>query len=243
MPAFGPDDIVLQVAHVGGFRGPQGAEDIPALSVYGDGRVITPGAQIAIYPAPALPSVQVAKISQDELNGLWDKAYNAKVGQKLDFGQPNIADATTTRFSLRTASGLQTTEVYALREADDPSLTAQQKANRQAYAGLLDALSKQPPGSQPYTPTAVAGLAREWTADPSAPNQKEVEWPGPALPGTPTHDGGFGCVIANGADAQAVLSAAAKANSATPWTSGGKKWLVQIRPLLPDESSCADLNQ
>jgi len=30
-------------------------------------------------------------------------------------------------------------------------------------------------------------------------------------------------------------------NAATPWTSGGKTWWLTLRPLLPDESGCADL--
>lgn len=252
VPAFGPDDLVLQVAHVGGFRGMAGADDIPALSIYGDGRVITLGPQIEIYPPPALPNVQVAMIRQSDLNRLWDMAKAAKVGEKADFGTPNIADAMSTRFTLRTESGLVTTEVYALREVDaDPALTADQVANRKRFTDLLDALSDLPKTlgedavspSQAYAATAVAGLAREWVADPSAPNQAAIAWPGPALPGPPTRSGAYGCVTATGADAQAILSAAAKANAATPWTSGGKKWLVQIRPLLPHESSCADLTQ
>ena len=39
----------------------------------------------------------------------------------------------------------------------------------------------------------------------------------------------------------AVLATAAKANAATPWTSGGRTWSLHLRPLLPDESGCADL--
>jgi hypothetical protein len=46
-----------------------------------------------------------------------------------------------------------------------------------------------------------------------------------------------------GDEAKAVLAAAAKANSLTPWTSGGKTWRVGLRPLLPDEHTCADLNR
>jgi hypothetical protein len=38
-----------------------------------------------------------------------------------------------------------------------------------------------------------------------------------------------------------VLAAAATANAATPWDSGGTRWSVAFRPLLPDESGCADL--
>jgi hypothetical protein len=251
-PAFGPDDLVLQVAYVGGFRGMAGADDIPALSIYGDGRVITLGPQIDIYPPPALPNVQVARISQADLDRLWNAAKQAKVGQKLDFGRPNVADAPSTRFRLRTESGLETTEVYALRESGpDSGLTADQKANRDRLAGLLDALSdlRKTLGKdalspeKPYAASAVAGLARNWSADPSAPNQQEVAWPGPTLPGPPMSDSTYGCVTATGSDSQAVVSAAAKATAVTPWTSGGKKWLVQIRPLLPHETDCADLTR
>ncbi len=52
---------------------------------------------------------------------------------------------------------------------------------------------------------------------------------------------GGGCVVATGQEATAVLAAAAAANSATPWTSGDTRWSVAFRPLLPDESGCADL--
>lgn len=250
VPVFGPDDLVLQVVNFGGFRGPAGTDDIPVVSIYGDGRVITPGPQIEIYPSPALPNIQVATIGQAGLDRLRNKAKDAKVGEKLDFGQPGVADFPSTRFRLRTEKGLEVTEVYALRETSlDVGLTADQKANRDRLVGLLDALSdlRKTLGTdavsqeKPYVPSTIAGLARVWSADPSAPNQQEVAWPGPGLPGPQRSDGMYGCVTATGWDSQAVVSAAAKANAATPWTSGGKKWLVQIRPLLPNETSCADL--
>ena len=113
--------------------------------------------------------MQVAQISQGDLNRLWNRAKDAKVGQKLDFGQPNIADAMSTRFKLRTESGLVTTEVYALREVDaDPALSADQAANRQRFVSLLDALSDLPKTlgkhavspQKAYNASVVAGLAR-----------------------------------------------------------------------------------
>lgn len=249
VPAFGPDDLVLQVAHYGGFRGMIRSADVPAISVYGDGRVITQGPQIEIYPPPALPNLQVATISQADLARLVDRASQARVGEKLDFGQPGIADAMSTKFRVRTSEGLQTTDVYALRESESvDNLTAEQKANRQRLVDLLDAvqdldktLGDGAVGPQkPYQATAVAGLTREWTADPNGP-QPEKAWPGPALPGSPLPDSGFGCVSATGDQAKGVLAAAEKANAATPWTSDGKKWFVQIRPLLPDEVDCGSL--
>jgi hypothetical protein len=42
-------------------------------------------------------------------------------------------------------------------------------------------------------------------------------------------------------DAGPVLAAAKTANARTPWVSGGTRWEVNFRPLLPDETSCADL--
>jgi hypothetical protein len=49
-------------------------------------------------------------------------------------------------------------------------------------------------------------------------------------------------VTATGDQARAVLDAAASATQLTPWVSGdGTRWSVLFRPLLPDESGCADL--
>jgi hypothetical protein len=68
-----------------------------------------------------------------------------------------------------------------------------------------------------------------------------VTWPGPALPGKTTGPE-IGCVTATGAQAAAVLAAAGKVTAITPWLSGGKRWTVALRPLLPDETGCADLS-
>jgi hypothetical protein len=139
--------------------------------------------------------------------------------------------------------------VYALRESESvDNLTAEQKANRQRLVDLLDAVQDlnktlgdgAVSPEKPYQASAVAGLTREWTADPNLP-QPQAPWPGPALPGSPLPNAGLGCVSASGDEARGVLAAAVKANAATPWTSGGKKWFVQIRPLLPDEVDCGSL--
>jgi hypothetical protein len=102
--------------------------------------------------------------------------------------------------------------------------------------------------STPYEPAALAAIATPWVApgaDGGLPAPEPVAWPGPALPGEAmgSADLGVGCVVAEGDQARAVLTAAAKANAATPWTSGGKKWSVTLRPLLPDETGCADLRE
>ncbi|MEV6815691.1 hypothetical protein AB0M52_26735, partial [Micromonospora sp. NPDC051296] len=54
-------------------------------------------------------------------------------------------------------------------------------------------------------------------------------------------DLGLGCVTVTGDAVPKLLAAAANASAATPWTSGGKRWTVTLRPLLPDETDCGDL--
>jgi hypothetical protein len=151
-----------------------------------------------------------------------------------------------------TNAGRQTVEVYALSESSGQGLNAEQIAGRHKLRDLLDALTDLPAtlgagrvgAAKPYTPVAVAAVAGPWTdpGDPALGKQAPVAWPGPALPGESLGDGlDLGCVTVRGEAVGRVLAAAGPANALTPWTSGGKRWSVILRPLLPDESGCADL--
>jgi hypothetical protein len=248
------DAIALRIDHTGGFVTPgDSVARLPIVTIYGDGRAIVQGPQPAIYPGPALPNLQVIKISSADVDKLVERATTAGVGTARDLGQPQIADAPSTRFTVATAGGPATTEVYALSEATDSGgLTTEQAAARAKLRDLLNAVSDLhgtlgiPAGSeQQYQPVALAAVASPYVApDPATigKGQPEVAWPGPALPGTPVGKGlDTGCVTVSGADTATVLAATDKANAATPWTSGGRKWTVIIRPLLPDEKDCDDL--
>jgi len=252
--SYAADVAVIQVAYLGGFvPADLMVSRLPLISVYGDGRVITEGPQIAIYPGPALPNVQVQKISVADVDKLATLGVAAGVGTAGDLGQPPIADAPSTRFAVLTGSGLKTTEVIALNEAGGNGLTDAQVAARKKLKSYLEALTNLPktlgkasiPDSQPYAPTALAAVSRPWNADGNGVGeQPEVAWPGPPLPGKPVREGfELGCVTVTGDALAPTLAAAAKANTATPWTSGGKRWSVTFRPLLPDEASCADLTR
>lgn len=253
--------LVLQVAATGGFVTPSMlAARLPIISVYADGRVITEGPVPAIYPGPAWPNVQVQQVDRAAVQAMADRALAAGVAGTADLGTPPIADATSTRFTLVTADGRYIREVYALGEAAglpgpgapepgspswDSGLTAEQEAARGALAGLLDELTGVPGDGEtvPYEPAAVAAVVSPWIdLDPDL-RQPELPWPGPALPGESTSGPpDVSCVIATGAQAQAVRDAARSATSLTPWvTPDGTRWSVTFRPLLPHESSCADL--
>nr|WP_243408125.1 cold shock domain-containing protein [Frankia canadensis] len=288
----GTATVALRVDRIGGFVTPAMlATRLPVLAVYSDGRVIDEGPQIEIFPPPALPNIQLRRISGADVRRLVDRAVASGVAAERDFGQPPIADAPSTRFTIQTADGIRTAEVPALLEADGSGLTAHQRSARRTARSLYDALTDLPgtlgagsvSESRPYAPTAVAAISEPWTepCSPSAPalspspassaaaspapgaaagaspsaggapdgscgadptRQSPRPWPGPTLPGEPLGDGvGLSCVTADGDRATALLAAARTAATTTPWTSGGRQWRVSLRPLLPEESGCADL--
>ncbi|WP_432896563.1 hypothetical protein ACQP1S_17705 [Micromonospora matsumotoense] len=245
-PTFPADVPVLRIDHTGGFVRPEtNLTRLPAVSVYGDGRVITQGPTVLSYPGPALPNIQVRTISAAEVAKLVEQARAAGVGSSVDVGTPSITDVATTRFTIRGSVGTEQLEVYALGEATGPQsgLTAAQQAARDKLRAFADKVT-DPAGAatQPYQPTAIAAVAGPWVATPETAKQPRVEWLGPTLPGASLGEGlNLGCVTVTGTAVQQLIATAGKANAATPWTSGGKRWTVTLRPLLPDETDCASL--
>jgi hypothetical protein len=255
--SFGADEVVLGVRYTGGFVEPASlAVQLPIVRVYGDGRVITEGSVPYIYPGQALPNLQVQRISTGDVNRLVAKAVAAGVGHTGDLGRPQIADAASTQFMVLTDAGTSVTEVYALSEADadQAGLDAAQRGGRAKLRDLLATLTDLPKTlgagavseSKPYTPTGLVAVASRWTdpGDNMPPTRPELAWPGPLLPGEPVGTGpDLGCVAMDGEQAAQVLAAARGATTITPWTSGGSRWTVRFRPLLPDETGCAAIRE
>jgi hypothetical protein len=249
-PAAG-DGLVLRMIREGGFVPAELIPGrVPEVSVYADGRVITEGPQIAIYPGPALPNLQVVDAGREKVAELVKQAVAAGVRGGADFGQPGVADAPSTRIDVVVDGQTQSVSVMALNEAspDDPRLTPAQRDARAKLAAFAEELREfgNTPGAKPYRAERVAALAQPWSApNDGLPSQPPaVAWPGPALPGESLSPNiKLGCVTAAGAEATELLDAAAKANQNTPWTSGPETYRVTFRPLLPDETGCADLKK
>jgi hypothetical protein len=241
------DQLVLRVDSGGGLIGNRGQTGkIPQVSVYGDGRVFTEAPQPAIYPGPAMTALQVQLAPPATLSELVAKG-EALLAKGGDTGRPGIADATTTTL---TVNG-KTISVYALSEAQptDKTLSPAQQSRRAELAAYAELLTRLPtadgmPAAQPFTPTSLAILASPWVhpADGLPSSPAAAPWTGPALPGAYLNEGAKqGCFIASGETLKKVLPVAGKAKQNTPWTSGKATWAVKFRPLLPDETGCADL--
>jgi hypothetical protein len=248
--------VAVRIEQVGGFMGEaRAAVRVPMVSIYPDGRVITQGPVLMIYPGPALTPLLVRKISPAAVQTLIGKATAAGVRNGAELGRPGIADASTTRFTVTTAGGTQTTDAYALTEgagSDMSALSADQQAARKKLAELVQQLTDlsatlgadQVGPEQPYRPQALAALAGPW----EKPQEDGVtpppaqEWTGPALPGEPVSPGGaLGCTTVAGAQLDGMWETVQKAKQTTPWTWGGKPWGVSFRPMLPDETGCDTL--
>jgi hypothetical protein len=241
------DELVLRVATGGGFAGNRGQiGKIPQVSIYGDGRVLSQAPEPAIYPGPAMSSVQVQiapPATVDELIA----TGQALLATGTDAGRPGLADGTTTTITVKG----KTISVYALNEAqaNDPAFSPAQRTLRSGLAAFAEKLTQLPtaagmPAAQPYEPTAVAVLANPFTqpADGLPSKPAAQPWPGPALPGAYLNEGAKqGCFIASGETLKKVLPVAQTAKQNTPWTSGPATWSVKFRPMLPDETGCGDL--
>jgi hypothetical protein len=250
------DVAVLRVDYVGGFVAPVTlATRLPIVSIYGDGRVISEGPQTLIYPGPALPNVLIRHIKATDVDKMVSRALAAGVGSKLDLGTPQVADAPSTRFTVVTEEGTKTVQALALNGDNDQKsgLTQRQRAARTALWNLLSALTNLPgtlgagavSKEESYQATAVAAIAVPWAAGSDTQiTRPEIPWPGPALPGPSLAAAtNLGCVDASGETATKIFGSAGKASTITPWISGGSRWTVSVRPLLPGESGCADLRK
>lgn len=246
-----PDGLVLQVVRAGGFL-PVGAafRSVPSVSVYGDGRVVSEGPQIEIWPPPALPSVQLGRLSASEVRRLVD-AGRAVVAAAEDYGQPPVADAPTTAVVVHDGDRRDVAAAVALDElavedvagegvADGGGLTAEQRAARGRLAALVrevqDAASAVP--AEVYEGDGLAVLAEPYDEGAAVADvpPSELEWPGPALtPGT--------CTVVAGAQAAEVRAAAATASVETRWTVDGRVLRLALRPVLPHERTCEDVQE
>lgn len=92
------DAPVLQVHSAGGFVMPgYDFAAVPALTVYEDGRAITHGPQIMIFPGPLLPNLLVAELTADDVAAIVEAARDAGLlAEAPDYGQPPVADVPTT---------------------------------------------------------------------------------------------------------------------------------------------------
>jgi hypothetical protein len=226
---------------------------LPVGTLYGDGRVIRPGPQIAVEPAPALPALQVTTLDSAGVDAVLAQAAEAGlVGADRELRMPTEADPTITAFDVYLDGQRRRTIVESLAEIapDDPRLPPKGQAERVAM-NVVVAMVTDPASTLAgnivaedtvYVPTAVGILISSAAgAEPSTVEPSVVEWPladlatiGEAVQGAAD----LRCAVVEGEDWTSLEPVVAGANQATRWSSGGVDYMLRFRPLLPGEAGC-----
>ncbi len=247
----GSDQLVLRMDVGGGFVAPlYSLRQIPSFSLYGDGRLVTEGPQIEIYPGPALPNLLVQPISEAGVQAILNAAKTAGLfGPDHHYDTMGVADAPTTTFTLNADGSTHVISAYALAEGpgnagpDEAAL-----ATLAAFAAKLGDLSSWLPkgsvGEQTsFEPSGLRVYVQDYSqAGGGAMQEATVDWP-LAQPLASFGDSaqnlqGTTCGAVTGSDFSALYLLAQKANEITPWRSGDTRYLLLFRPLLPDEKGC-----
>ncbi len=242
------DEMVIELS-IGGGLVPQAVrvgDSLPRVWIGADGRYLRQNSDGS--PNPALPTLEERRISQDAVTGLLDQARSAGLlADNPDYGKPLIADAMVTRVVIVTGGTRHQVLVSALGYPN-PGLDATAMAARAKLSQFIDVLQHPEriagvSAPQAYTPDqlAVFVLGAAGAAGDKAP----ATWPlgdlGTAGAPTDWPAGAARCLVVTGGEVTSVADAAAGKGRFTPWRSGDGLWDIGLRPLLPDEHSCADV--
>lgn len=252
------NDLVLRIEFGGGMIRDFFLTGFPQFTMTGDGRVIVPGAQIDLFPGPALPAVNVRKLTEEGVQAVLNEvARTGLFSQSVEYmGAANfIADGGETIFTLHADGKDVTIKVAALGTLDPagnyPGLSAAELAAHRTLFKLAEELGNldaQLPASawedaswKAYVPEALRLLVRNADADPpddSGIGNAIIDWPvdsDPATFGDEASDGTIRCGVVSGQEAKDWYAALSDANQLTRFVSGDHTYQVTVRPQLPDE--------
>ena len=263
------DVVVLLVENVGGFLPAEVSyQMVPTLAVYGDGRVIEPGAQILVYPGPALPALQQREVASEVLDAIEDAARDAGLDRHdVDYGEPPVADAgdTVVTVVIDGETYVHRATALGLGAGTGSGLTDEQIDARTAletYLALVQPIESLPGADQLSEAELFdADRYRLWvqpavdvdtgsdvdTDDGSGPGAAGIA-PGPDDP-TPTTAlwtvdaielAESTCLGVEGAAATDLAAMLADANQLTRFDDGSQVWSVVARPVLPHEPTCPE---
>lgn len=200
----------------------------PALSIYGDGRVMT-----TLIDYPTIPQLEVGHLAPvDVARFVADARATTLMDPGTDYGEPEVTDLAGTSVLLNDGEQEYEVSVYALGVTS--GLSYRQRERRQQLQEIVDeafALATTSPAT-PERIQVMSGNASGYEAD--------APWPGPE-PSTFMTDSSAPtakqCGVLEGATAAAVYDAAV-AKGDQLWLVNGAPALLVVRPLLPDESGC-----
>lgn len=218
----------------------------PTVVLYSDGRLITQGPQIELYPGPALPNLVVTQLSQHGVDQVLQWAAEAGLtGEDQVLGRP-IPDAGLNVFTIVTADGTHTTSVADLSGSDPATAAVRQfqdvMLNLRAWLAA-DIAGDIAGDDTPYHYDRLRMIS--WPADansiPDPSLSTTRDWPLASLAtlGQPMNIGdGYRCVAITGDDLATLRPLLEESNELTLWKSDDQLYQLILHPLLPDDEDC-----
>ena len=246
---------MIRVERGGGFVAQQTIlGELPEFTLYGDGTVIVPGPVPQISPGPAISPLLRRQLGERQVQALLRAARRAGLLVRGsisygDMGTIGVADAATTTVHLNAEGRRVVRDAYALGFASGGSrLPPAQAAARRALERFIDGLPVGLSGTS-YDPTGLAVYVAPFRG-PAQPGARPVSWPlalDLATAGRKASIGsGYRCISLHGARAATLRAALRRANAESRWVVRGAPataYSLIVRPLLPDERSCASLGR
>ncbi|MCB0968274.1 MAG: hypothetical protein KDB37_15690 [Ilumatobacter sp.] len=228
----GADEVVVSITHEGGFVPVETIfSQLPSLLVTGDARQFTLGPQIAIYPGPLLPNVQVAAIGEDGVQDLLALADEYGLLEDREYEVPtNIADASDTVVTITADGATYVHRAYALGLGAGPGVTDESgdRADLQAFVEAATMMDETPTD----TFASDAYLVRSFPTDDLSGYDIEptiVAWPLADVDLAAASD----CVEIAAADIGDVF---ATANQLTFFEQDGVVYRLAVKPQLPGDA-------
>jgi hypothetical protein len=247
----GPTAVVIRVRSGGGFVRPQAnLRTLPSFTLYGDGSVIVPGAQIQIFPAPALAPLVRSRLGERQVQGLLRRARQAGLlaGGRIDYGgmgAVGVTDMPTTTVVINAGGRHLARSAYALQADVHGPITRAQRCARRALADFVAGL---PAGHERelHTPEALAVYIAPFRGEPQT-GAAPVVWPlarDLATAGRPLSSGlAYRCLVVRGAAARKLIARLRTADEQSQWIarpSASRTFEVVVRPLLPGQRGCTE---
>ena len=251
VPHPGGEQVVLQVKTTGRPAAPESYfTDVPSLTVLGNGRMITEGVQVAVFPPPILPPLLERKATERGLQQLLGAAGAAGLlSPGLEYGRPEIAEASTTVIQVQAEGQAFTREIYALTETTSAAaLTEQQQELRHRLTDFLQSVRTPETGlvapsqlsePRPFDAEAFAIRTQAVPAGsdpvPSADLEPQIlQWPLTEV----DPDAARSCLVVRGARAERLAEAAVRITTLTRFRWNDMTYSLKVRPLLPNEEHC-----
>ena len=252
--ATAPDHVLVRISSEGGFTPMEWTyTNFPIFSLFGDGTLVVPGAQIEIYPGPALPAISSRQVDEAGIQAILEEAIAAveDIPADLnDLGYMSIADATTTVITVSAGGVDRTIRVYALSEQTerpDGMPQAEYEARlrlQELVAKLTGSTDWMPEGSVGPEDAYEASAARLFVGDyRPVRTSRRSRCRGRSTTASPTSaprppradTGAASCRERTGKPSSRPRPPRTRSR---PWTDAGERYSILFRPLLPDETGC-----